>query len=341
MLTITNNKPLSIFLLAFLLVISSCKPNMYKADVSGIEADIDIKRLEVDLFEADPADIYSYIPVWQKEYGSFLQLFSYVINAGAITDPMFSETLVNFCTDRQNNEVYDKLIELFPTLDDIENELENAFKRYLYYFPTRTIPYIYTCMTGFNNSLIIGDSIVGISLDRYLGRSSDYYPRLGLYNYVIARMASEYIVPDVIYGWASTEWDFNEMNYASENVLAEMIHDGKLRFFQKSMLPEKDDTLLFGFTADQMKFCRNNEHQMWMYLMEHDLLFATDQLTVRKLVGEAPFTSYFTNESPGRAATWIGFRIVESFMKNTDTSLSDMMAITDVQAILNGAKYAP
>ena len=58
------------------------------------------------------------------------------------------------------------------------------------------------------------------------------------------------------------------------------------------------DELIFGFTADQMKFCRNNESQMWQYLIEHDLLFNTEQFTIRKLTGEAPFTSYFTNESP-------------------------------------------
>ena len=63
---------------------------------------------------------------------------------------------------------------------------------------------------------------------------------------------------------------------------------------------------------------------MWQYLIEKDLLFSTDQLTIRKLTGEAPFTSYFTNESPGRAAVWIGFRIVESYMvKNPDISLEE------------------
>ena len=72
--------------------------------------------------------------------------------------------------------------------------------------------------------------------------------------------------------------------------------------------------LIFGFTTDQMKFCRNNESQMWQYLIENNLLFSTDQFIIRKLTGEAPFTQYFSNESPGRAAVWLGFRIVESYM---------------------------
>ncbi|HBC79027.1 MAG TPA: gliding motility protein GldB, partial [Bacteroidales bacterium] len=77
-------------------------------------------------------------------------------------------------------------------------------------------------------------------------------------------------------------------------------------------------------------------------LIENDLIFKTDQFTIRKLVGEAPFTSYFTNESPGRAAVWLGFRIVESFMnKNRGRDLELLMNNTNVQEILEKAKYDP
>jgi len=91
-----------------------------------------------------------------------------------------------------------------------------------------------------------------------------------------------------------------------------------------------------------MRFCRNNEAQMWQYLIEHDLLFRTDMLTIRKLVGNAPFTSYFTNESPGRAAVWTGFRIVESFMdRNSGVTLSELMDNKDVQLIVEKSRYNP
>jgi hypothetical protein len=81
---------------------------------------------------------------------------------------------------------------------------------------------------------------------------------------------------------------------------------------------------------------------MWQYLIEHDMLFNSDQFTIRKLTGEAPFTSYFTSESPGRAAIWLGFRIVESYMmKNPGVKLADLMADTNVQELLEKAKYSP
>jgi hypothetical protein len=204
------------------------------------------------------------------------------------------------------------------------------------------VPGVYTCITGFNNSIILGDSVLGIGLDRYLGADCDYYRRLEIYRYMADRMTPENIVPDCMYGWATSEWDFSTLRYPVDNVLSEMIHEGKLKYFEKCMLPEVADELIFGFTADQQKFCRNNEGQMWQYLIEKDLLFNTDKFTILKLTGEAPFTSYFTNESPGRAAVWIGFRIVESYMmKNHDISLNELMMNADIQSILEKAKYDP
>jgi hypothetical protein len=325
-----------------LLVILACRRNSYKINVSSVKVDIEIKRLETDLFTLDPSEITAKIPYLKEKYGPFLQIFSYIINTGNVNDSSFSDFLVRFCTDKLNNEVYESVMQNYPNINSVETDLRNAFRHYRWYFPEKKIPGVFTCITGFNNSIITADSILGIGLDRYLGRNSEYYPRLGIYDYISARMNSWNIVPDCIYGWGSTEWNFAELKYQADNVLAEIIHEGKLKYYEKCMLPEMNDTLIFGFTASQMKFCRNNESQMWQYLIEHDLLFSTDQFVIRKLTDEAPFTSFFTNESPGKASVWIGYRIVESFMmKNKDITLGKLMSNTDVQGILEKAKYSP
>jgi len=82
---------------------------------------------------------------------------------------------------------------------------------------------------------------------------------------------------------------------------------------------------------------------MWQYLIENDLIFKTDQFTIRKLIGEAPFTSYFSNESPGRAAVWLGFRIIESYMSGNrkENDLGSLMDNVNIQEILEKAKYDP
>ena len=335
-----------LILVEFVLLIASvgpsCKKNHYRINASSKNARIEIKRLEQDLFSINPNEIKNSIPKLKNKYQDFLRLFSYVINTGDINDSSFGDFLVRFCTDKLNNEVYASVMKLYPDISRIQNNLSDAFSHYLYYFPGRKVPAVYTCITGFNNSIITGDSVLGIGLDRYLGASSDFYRRLEIYKYMAERMTAENIVPDCMYAWATKEWDFKNTGYKEDNVLAEIIHEGKLLYFVKSMLSEYQENLVFGFTSEQLKFCVNNEGQMWQYLVENNLLFSTDQLTKRKLVSEAPFTSYFTKESPGKAATWLGFRIIDSFMQNSKgLSIVEMMKETDVQGILEKARYSP
>jgi len=335
--------------LLYLLVLSilipgmiSCKKNRFNVNISSVRADIEVKRLETDLFGTDPDKIPSMVPELKKNYGSFLQLFSYVINTGNVNDSSFADFLIRFCTDKLNNEVYSEIMKEYQDIRPLQKNLENAFRHYMFYFPEATIPRIYTCMTGFNRSIIIGDSALGISLDRYLGRNCEYYPRLQIYRYLSDRMNSYDIVPDCLYAWGLTEWPYDSVGYSADNVISEIVHEGKLKYFERCMLPEADDSILFGFNASQMKFCRNNEKQMWEYMIKNDLLFSTDQMVIRKFTGDAPFTSYFTNESPGRAAVWIGFRIIESYMmRNSNTDLGKLMTNPDFQGILSAAKYNP
>jgi hypothetical protein len=320
----------------------SCRRNHYLVNTSGISVDIKIKRLEQDLFTLDPDQVISHIPDLRQKYDGFLQLFSYVINTGDINESSFGDMLLRFCSDKQNNEVYALTMKKFPDIKHVEDGLSEAFRHYLHYFPERSAPKVFTCITGFNNSIITGDSVLGIGLDRYLGADCEYYPRLNIYKYIAARMTAENIVPDCMYGWGASEWDFSALKYPADNVLAEIIHEGKLKYFEKCMLPETSDEIIFGFTPAQMKFCRNNEGQMWQYLVENNLLFNTDQFIIRKLTGEAPFTGYFSKESPGKAAVWLGFRIIESYMMKTHgMKMEDMIRNTDVQSILEQAKYSP
>jgi hypothetical protein len=276
------------------------------------------------------------------KYDGFLRFFGYVINIGEVSDSTWGDGLVKFCTDKLNNEVYTGTIMVFPEIKNIEKELTQAFNHYRYYFPSKKIPGVFTCITRFNNSMITGDSVLGIGLDKYLGSDCKYYPGLEIYKYQAAKMNPYNIVPDCMYAWASSEWNYKDMGYQTDNALTEILHEAKLLYFVKSMLPEHSDNLIFGFTAGQMKFCRNNEAMMWQYLVEHNLLFSSEQLTKRKLTGEAPFTLYFSKESPGRAAVWLGFRIIESYMiNNKNTSLEDIMKNTDIQGILEKARYSP
>ena len=329
------------FLILFLsiLVFTGCKRNSLKVPVSGIDLEISVIRFEQELFEMNLDNVPESTKELNSKYQHFLSLFSYVINIGDPDDPVFADFLMAFLTNRMNNEIYLESQEVFSDIDFLEKKLTRAFKHYKYYFPEKTTPEIYTFISGFNSSIIIDTNVLGIGIDRYLGTDYEYYPRLGLPLFIRQNMHPGKIPSDCMYSWGSTEFQFGE---ARNNVLNNIIYQGKLNYFVKAMMPDESNHIIMGFSPEQYEWCIENEKQMWSYLIENKLLFDTDHLAIRKLVGEGPFTNYFPRESPGRAAVWLGLQIVTKYMKNSpNTSLPELMNESDYQKILMVSKYDP
>jgi hypothetical protein len=307
--------------------------------LSEIDVSVNINRFDDDLFAIGDVTQEG-INLLEAKYGSFFQLFSQgIIGIGNPGEEGFSDYLSSFLTDKMVTEVKQRVDEVFPNTNELNLELTKAFKRVRYHFPNQKIPAIYGFVSGFNNSIVLGDSIVGIGFDRYLGRSCAYYPKLGIHNYLSYNMHPQKIPSDVMRTFALGEFPYND---SINNLINNMIYEGMLMYYTKQMLPNQPDSLIFGFTPNQIKFLRSNEKFMWTYLVEHKLLFNSETFNIRKYVGEAPFTQGFPKESPGRAAVWIGYRIIESYMaSNKNVSLSQLMHERNYQRILNQSRYKP
>lgn len=341
-MTIKAFRLVSAALLIIILSTAACVRNPYKVNISGIDCDLNVKDLGSEIFETAPPDLNAKADTLKHEYGRALSTYSTVIGLGDPSDENWNSAFILFATDLQNLALWDDVKRVWPDLMPLERDLEEAFRHYLYYFPGKVVPQVMTCISVFNNSIIIDDSLLMVSLDRYLGSDFRYYPSLGIFDYQSRKMTPAYTVSDCMYAWAATEWDYRDISYGTKNLLNTMLHEAKLVYFTKRMMPEVADTVLFGFTEKQLSFCRANEGAFWEYLVSRDMLFSTDGFLIRKFTGEAPFTSYFSEDSPGRTVVWTGFRIIERYMRNNPSvTLSDLMGMTDCQAILSGAKYNP
>ncbi len=328
------------FLLILLASTMSCRKAAYQTDISDVELELRIKRFEQDLFALNLDSIAQSVPGFYERYGEFFDLFNYrVINIGGARQLTYPGYLKSFLTDYLNHQVFQETMQVFPDLAETEQILTEAFKRYMVHFPGQKVPEVYSFVSRFNQSIVTSDGILGIGLDNYLGADCEYYPQLGIHQYQIMNMYPGKIPGDCMMGWAMTEHVYND---SVDNVLSNMIYHGKMACFTKWMLPEIPDSVIMGFTAGQMNFCQNNEAKMWEYLVENKILFETDQMTVQKFTGVGPFTHDFTPESPARASVWIGWMIVEEYLRrNPDISLPDLMMDDDYQKLLTLSKYHP
>jgi hypothetical protein len=329
------------FSVFILIILISCGKAGKDIDISNINVDIRIKRFEKDLFEIDPSRIEEYISQLERKYGRFFKIFNHrIIKIGSSQNDEYPELLRLFVTDYLNFKLYERTMEIFPDLSELEGELTQCFKRYKYYFPAKPVPEVITYISGFNQSAVSDEDMLAIGLDKYLGRNEEIYKELaGIYDYMILNMHKDKILSDCMRLWAATEFEFKD---SVNNLINNLIYQGKNMYFVDVILPDQPDTLKWGFTGSQMRFCRNNEKKMWVYIIENKLVFNTDKFRINQFIREGPFTKDFTRESPPRAAVWLGYNIVTAYMnRHKKLNLRDLMNENDYMKILNESGYNP
>jgi hypothetical protein len=334
-------KVLGWFCISALILSICCCRSGTEARVS-VDENITVSRFEKDLFLIRVYDLEDSIAFLEKKYPVFFPLFTHkIIEVGGSGDPEFAPGLLAFTTDFAVYRVSKRVDELFSDFSPYEKRFGEAFGHYRNLFPGHPIPELVTCISGFNQSVITADSLLAISLDKYLGSEDEFYSLLypPVPEYLRRVMRPENIVPDAMKAWVITEFSYQPK---ADNLVSQMIFQGRAAYCTKLLIPQIDDTLLWGYTHDQLQFCTDNERQMWEYLVENKKLFISDGFIVSQFINEAPYTKEFSVESPGKAAVWQGYRIVESFMRhNKEITPEQLMDEVDYQKILNLSKYNP
>ncbi|MDR1985171.1 MAG: hypothetical protein LBQ28_10190 [Prevotellaceae bacterium] len=316
------------------LLFAACKSSKKIPNVDNIAVNVQVVRFDKDIFSIQD------VSVLHKKYGSFFDNFcDLILGIGTHDSVEFQNNFNRFLGDSIVQLAQNKASEILNNYEQTLNkELTQAFKFYKYYFPEKNIPQIYIFTSGFNPSLILDKNIIGIGMDKFLGSDEDTYKYLGFSKYLVQNMRKERIVCEVIGALAMDEFPLENMNPA---LIEKMIYEGKILYFKQQLCPYMSENDLSGFAEDNMNFCKNNEKQMWLYLIENKLLYSNNYTVITKFTEDAPFTYDFSQESPGKAANWVGFRIIEQYVNKTNTSLANLMNETDYEKILRESKYNP
>jgi uncharacterized protein YjaZ len=91
-----------------------------------------------------------------------------------------------------------------------------------------------------------------------------------------------------------------------------------------------------------MEWCNTYEARVWAHLVQEELLYETDYMSINKWINQAPFVSGIPKDSPGRLGQWVGLKIVRNYMQNRpNTKLTELMTNNNAQEILARSKYKP
>lgn len=326
----------------FILTFLSCKQGK-KPDVDHIKLDVKIERFDKDLYAGKSNDLKQTDQLLQRKYGVFYDDFMHqMVGNYEYSNAQILTTLFN---DQAYEDLTKEKDSVFTDLTPIEKELTQTFKYIKYYYPKAQTPRFIAFISGFAVQTPIGNDYMGIGLDMFLGKNSQFYPAIveSVPVYLSRRFTPEYIVPRVTETYAREEL-FTERD-SDRTLLAKMVHNGKILYFMDQVLADKvPDSVKIGYTGKQLEWCKQFEKEIWGYYLENDLLFETDYQKIQVLLGEGPFTPGLgeKNESAPKLGVWTGWQIVRRYMQeNPSVTLQQLMAEKDPQKILQVSKYKP
>jgi hypothetical protein len=294
----------------------------------------------MDLFADSTLSIDIKTKQLKDKYGLYLEAYSQrVINIGSVEDQNYHQNLKAFINYEANQDVFAKCKEEYGIVDDIMDDMTQAFRFYKYYFPDAINPEIYFHISGFNQSIALDSAWVSVSVEKYLGEDCEFYEWLSIPNYLRKRMVKAKIVPDVMKAIAMTSFSSRMKN---EDVLNSMLQKGKVLYFVSKMVPDLKEELLFDLSEKELEWCKKYEGDIWSGMVERKHLYETDRMIIQKYTGDSPFTYYFGQDSPGRAALYLAYQIIDDYMKvHPELSIVDLMLESDGHKIFRESRYRP
>lgn len=328
--------------LVSLFYLSSCQQSEKIPDVSGEMIDVNFVRFDSMVYAVStPADIQSIF----ETYPQFSELYFYRILGFRQPDSLY-----NNVRDMISSETFEvlgqKAHNQYDDIEDIKKDWRQAMRFYSHYFQPTSVPDFYTTITEFAFGSFIfplneNKDAVGVSVEMFLGDTinytamakldpsfSDYNARTFNRDHLIKK-AVDAVLDDVL----------PEVNSAT--FLPYLIRAGKKQYALKKLLPYEADTVLWEYTPEQLQWVTNNEVNIYQHLVSEELFYSKERSKYIRLISPGPTSPGMPVEAPGRAAIFIGYKIVDEFMRrHPNTTLPELMAL-DANKLFQAAKYKP
>lgn len=320
--------------------LSSCHLGTDENKKEEESADISVIRFDKLLNDYVEFNSFSSLQKMNTEYTVETKLLiEDILGLGEVSDDNINGKLKTFLSDPTLQSLMKDALVKYDDIDHIEKELSVGFKRLKEDIPAIKIPSVYSQFSALNESVVVGDSILGFSIDKYMGEDYPLYKRF-YYDYQRRSMKPERIVPDCFSFYLMSEYPFPIDG--NRTLLDLMMHFGKIHYVVTKVLNYKSFEEELGFTVEEAQWCKANRKSIWEYMIQNGHLFTTDPMIIRKYTKSAPYTAFFGDGSPAMVGIWMGVQLIDSYMKNNKKErVEQLLEHTNYQQMLTNAKFKP
>lgn len=218
------------------LLLSGCKLNLkaFEDDDKALIEVIRYDRLESQYLTTGD---YSALQQMNTEYPVETRiLIEDVLKIGDVSDPKINNRFLAFSQDSILQRLISDAELQYANMDDVNVGLCNAFARLDKFLPGVPVPQVYAQIGALDQSIVIGNNTIGISLDKYLGENYSLY--LKYYEKSQRKtMARSNIVPDCINFYLLSLYPLTDSEQRPQ--IDRDIHMGKVQWVCNLVLERK------------------------------------------------------------------------------------------------------
>ncbi len=301
---------------------------------------IKIYRYDRLQYEASFSNSVSAIQKMKIEFPQATKiLIEDVLGLGMVNSPKMNERIRDYYKDTVLIQVMNDARERFKDVSLLEKDFTKAFKKLKKEIPTFIVPEIYTQYSALNQSVVVGDSLLGISLDKYLGQD---YPIYKKYYYAFQRktMNPERILPDCLTFYLISQYPFS-WEWEHRSLFDVMMYRGKIAWVVEKVLnADVTGQVAFGYSLEEVRWCKKKGLEVWKIMESRRYMESMDPMMIRSFTTTDPNLFLDEKNVPASIGTWMGMKIVDCYMKqHDDVTMEELLQTTDYHHILNSTKF--
>ncbi len=332
---------ISLWICLLLFALAGCEGGSEHPNVDHINVQFDLNRVDQLLRNKDSSELVNALSQLSESYPNFAAAYyNTILPLGNATGDSSYAAVIDYILNDDIRQLSDTIQDRFPNNEYLKEELNKLFRFYQYYYPSKSIPDVFTYHSAFNYGVAsIDEKSLGIGLDFFLGESFEaYHPSL-FPDFIRRTMSKEYLAPRV------AEVLIKDLIPPAEKFrfLDRIIYEGKVLHFMRLLLPKYPDSLLFQYSNEKIEWMRGNEAPTWTMILKQEWLYSQKTADWIKMVSPSPSgPSTMPQESPGEAGSWIGAKIIAELMRrNPEMTPIEILKMSDSQEILDLSKYKP
>jgi hypothetical protein len=121
-----------------------------------------------------------------------------LLQLGHVNDSGINKRFFLFFQDTTLQTLIEDVNSQYADMSDIDDQLTKSFQWLKEHLPNINVPTIYTQISSLDQSIVVCNGSLGVSLDKYLGINYPVYIRYGFTERQRTTMTRSYIVPDCL-----------------------------------------------------------------------------------------------------------------------------------------------